>query len=138
MYTRILTALTLVLLAPGLSLSCASNSYGALPEAKQDKGLVVFYRPASSKGAAIRFQIREGDSRPVGDLTNGSMIYEYFDPGPRTFDVRAPSVDGRDSITLDLVGGETYYVKGAVSLGWPAGRPKFTLKSESQARAELE
>ena len=138
MYSRVLTALSVVLLVPILGLSCASNSYGTVPEAKSDKGLVVFYRPARSKGAAIRFEVRSSDGQSVGALSNGSMLHKYLDPGQMTFEARAPSVDGKDSITLDIVAGETYYVMGEILWGWPAGRPKFSRKSASEARAELE
>ena len=104
-----------------------------VPTAKPDQGLVVFYRAKKAKGKAMRFQITDSSGVSVGSLSNGSMFYQNYDPGQKTFDVRAPSVDGSDLITLDIVAGETYFVQGEILWGWPAGRPKFSRASESQA-----
>ena len=73
----------------------------------------------------------------VGTLSNGSMFYQYYDPGQKTFNVRSPSFDGSDLITLDIVAGETYFVRGEILWGWPAGRPKFSRPSESQALSDI-
>jgi len=104
-----------------------------VPTAKPDKGLVVFYRAKKAKGAAMRFQISDSSGLSVGNLSNGSMFYQYFDAGQKTFDVRSPSVDGSDLITLDIVAGETYFVQDEILWGWPAGWSKFSRVPESQA-----
>lgn len=109
-----------------------------IPAAQPDKALVIFYRNSSIKGKAIRFEINDSGKRSIGTLRSGTIIHEYLEPGEHTFMVRSPSVDGQDSITLNVEEGKAYYVKGEILWGWPAGRPKFTQKSESEALADLE
>ncbi|MHC4992952.1 MAG: hypothetical protein ACYTGC_18415 [Planctomycetota bacterium] len=126
-------------LVVGCTLTACSTppSTAAISEPKPDGGLVVFYRPSAMKGAAIRFEITEEGVGSIGTLSNGAVLERDLEPGSHTFTVRAPSVDGRDSVTVNVDVGATYFVKGTILWGWPAGRPKFTLMSESQARAEL-
>ena len=123
----------------GLIVTVSHNSAhsATVPAAKPDQGLVVFYRVKKAKGKAMRFQISDSSARSIGNLSNGSMFHIYLDPGQHTFDVRAPSVDGSDLITLDVVAGETYYVQGEILWGWPAGRPKFSNVMESQALSDI-
>lgn len=109
----------------------------SVPSANPDKGLVVFYRLKKAKGAAIRFEITDASAKSLGNLSNGSMIYEYLEPGQYTFRARSPSVDGNDSVTLDMAAGEVYYVRGEILWGIPAGRPKFSQQPESQALADI-
>lgn len=108
-----------------------------LPTAQPDKALIIFYRNSSIKGKAIRFEINDSGKRSIGTLRSGTIIHEYLEPGEHTFMVRSPSVDGQDSITLNVEEGKIYYVKGEILWGWPAGRPKFIQKSESEALADL-
>ena len=138
MNSRFATA-PVLFLALFVGASCASTSgvEVTLPEAKPDKGLVIFYRLNRARGSAMRFQVMDGSAAVVGNLSNGSVFHEFVEPGQQVFEVRAPSVDGRDSITLDVVAGQTYYVQGEILWGWPAGRPKFSLMSESQALTDL-
>jgi hypothetical protein len=109
----------------------------SVPSTKPDKGLVVFYRLKKAKGAAIRFEISDASAKSIGNLSNGSMVYEYLEPGQHTFRARSPSVDGSDSITLDVSVGDVYYVQGEILWGFPAGRPKFSQKPASQALADI-
>ena len=89
------------------------------------------------KGAAIRFEINDSSKGTIGLLSNGTLIYRDLDPGNYTFTVRTPSVDGQDSITITAEAGKIYYVKGEILWGWPAGRPKFTRMSDSEAQSDL-
>lgn len=136
MLSKSATALLLVLLSL-LTLQSDRAFSATVPSVQADKGLVVFYRVKRAKGAAIRFQITDMSGASVGSLSNGTMIYQYYEPGQKTFDVRTPSVDGSDLITLDIVAGETYFVQGEILWGWPAGRPKFSRPSESQALSDI-
>jgi hypothetical protein len=120
-------------LAVVISLYSIPTYAASVPEAKPDQGLVVFYRSKSAKGAAVRFQVSESGGVSTGNLTNGSMFYKYYDPGQKTFDVSTPSVAGSDLITLDIVAGETYFIRGKILWGWPAGRPSFSQEQESSA-----
>ncbi len=124
-------------LAVAISLYSIPAFAASVPEAKPDQGLVVFYRSKRAKGAAIRFQITESGGVSTGTLTNGSMFYKYYQPGQKTFDVSTPSVAGSDLITLDIVAGETYFLRGEILWGWPAGRPKFSQEQESRALPDI-
>ena len=136
MFSRFATAL-LLLLALLLTMQTDQVFSATVPTADPDKGLVVFYRVKRAKGAAMRFQISDISGVSIGSLSNGTMFYQYFEPGQKTFDVRTPSVSGSDLITLNIVAGETYYVQGEILWGWPAGRPKFSRPSESQALSDI-
>jgi hypothetical protein len=127
----------LISLAVTISLFSIPAFAASMPEAKPDQGLVVFYRSKSAKGAAIRLQIMESGGISTGTLTNGSMFYQYYEPGQKIFDVNTPSVAGSDLITLDIVEGETYFIRGEILWGWPAGRPKFSQEQESRALQDI-
>lgn len=87
-------------------------------------------------GAAIRFNIEQA-GQPIGQLLNGAVLRRSLSPGQHVFAVRAPSIDGLDSVTINAQAGQTYYVRGQVLVGWPAGRPKFTLVSPAQGQNEV-
>ena len=131
----------LVLVVPVFSL-LATVSFSpvfaaSIPQAQPDKALVVFFRAKKAKGAALRFQISDGTGKALGDLSNGSTFHVYLEPGQHTFKVRAPSLDGSDSVTLNLAAGETQYLQGEILWGWPTGRPKFTNVSEATAKTAI-
>ena len=101
-----------------------------------ENGTVIFYRTRSAKGGAIRLNITGGDSGTIGLLTNGSKIVKELPVGEYTFVVTSPSIAGRDSVTINVEAGKTYYVKGEAKLGWPAARSRFTLMDEKKGKAE--
>ena len=101
-----------------------------------EKGTVIFYRTRSAKGGAIGLNITGGDNGTVGVLKNGSKIVKELPVGEFTFVVTSPSIAGRDSVTIKVECGKTYYVKGQANLGWPAARSKFTLMDEKIGKTE--
>ena len=126
----------LILLSVSISMYLTPAFSASLPEVEPDKGLVVFYRSKSMKGAAIHMLIKSSDGA-AGNLTSGSMFYHYYEPGQRTFDVSTPSVAGSDLITLDIKAGETYFVRGEIMMGWPRGRPRLSRVQESKALQDI-
>ncbi len=56
-------------------------------------------------------------------------------PGSYNFTVRAPSLDGQDFLTINVEAGWTYNVEGKILWGWPTGRPKFQLASQTPGPA---
>ena len=104
-----------------------------MPQAKEDKGLVVFYRESSFKGGAIRFNLNQGQE-PIGALPSGATLYRYVEPGQHTFWSQAIS---KDSITIDVIAGKTYYIKGEIQMGLLAGRPKLTVATEAEAKSAI-
>lgn len=101
-----------------------------------ETGTVIFYRTRSAKGGAIRLNITGGEDKTVGLLSNGSKIVKEFPVGEHTFVVSSPSIAGRDSVTIKVEPGKTYYVKGEAKLGWPAARSRFSLMDEKKGKAE--
>lgn len=99
-------------------------------EAGPGEGLVVFTRDDKFAGKAIRFNININGA-PSLQLLAGSTVRQPMPVGTHTFSVYTPSLDGQDSITIDVQEGWTYDVEGYVRMGWPAGRAKFRLVSKS-------
>jgi len=128
-----------ILLAIFIITSCASSTPVAtidLPAAEPDKGLVIFYRMSSMKGKAMRFYISyEGGL--ICQLLSGTLLHKHLEPGKHSFATQGVSLDGVDSITVNVEAGKTYYFKGSILWGWPAGRPKFAQVSEAEAQADL-
>jgi hypothetical protein len=116
-----------------LAVSATANDGAA---AATDSGTVIFYRPSAFKGKAIRFNINHF-GKPVGQLLSGTKIELPVPAGEHVFTTSAPSLDGQDSVTITVEAGQKHYIKGDVRLGWPAGRPKFTVMSETAAQSEL-
>ena len=134
---KILLVLVLSVFGVLATVSISQVFAASIPQAQPDKGLVVFFRVKKAKGAALRFQISDGTGKSLGDLSNGSTFHVYLEPGQHTFKVRAPSLDGSDSVTLTLAAGEIQYLQGEILWGWPTGRPKFTNVSEATAKAAI-
>ena len=105
-----------------------------LPQAKEEKGLVIFYRLSNFKGKAIRFNINHSEGS-LGQLLSGTFMYKYIEPGEHRFWSQAVS---QDSITINAGPGKIYYVKGEVKMGLIAGRPQFKQMSESAALSDIE
>jgi hypothetical protein len=99
-------------------------------EAGPGEGLVVFSRDDKFAGKAIRFNVTISGA-PGFQLPAGSEVRRALPAGTYTFSVHTPSLDGQDYLTIDVQEGWTYYVEGTVLMGWPAGRAKFNLVSES-------
>ena len=99
-------------------------------EAGPGEGLVIFSRDDKFAGKAIRFNININGAQSL-QLLAGSTIRQPMPVGTHTFSVYTPSLDGQDTITIDVQDGWTYHVEGYVLMGWPAGRAKFKLVSES-------
>lgn len=55
-----------------------------VPEARADKALVIFYRVQSPKGAAVGFNVKQGQGA-IGTLSSGTTFHRYIDPGQHSF-----------------------------------------------------
>jgi hypothetical protein len=117
-----------------LGIGFAPGSIASAAEAGPGEGLVVFKRKKSSKGVVIQFNIQQ-DGRPIGQLRSGTTIKVPLAPGSYNFTVRAPSLDGEDFLTINVEAGWTYNVEGKILWGWPTGRPKFQLTSQTPGSA---
>jgi len=99
-------------------------------EAGPGQGLVIFQRRDTIKGKAVRFNMAQ-DGVPIGQLLAGTTIERPLAPGNYVFSVSAPSLDGQDHISIAVEAGRTYNVEGEILWGWPVGRPKFRMVSET-------
>ena len=116
-----------------LSLPVSNLESAEVPQVKEDKGLIVFYRESAFKGGAIGFNLNHGQE-PIGALESGTVLHRYVEPGQHTFWSQAIS---KDSVTVEAVAGKTYYIKGVVQMGVVAGRPKLAVVSESEAKPAI-
>jgi hypothetical protein len=97
-------------------------------EAGPGEGLVIFSREDKFKGKAVRFNMNVNGQQL--QLLAGTEIRLPLPVGTHTVSVWSPSLDGQDSITIDIQEGWTYHVEGYIRMGYPAGRPKFGAVSE--------
>ena len=104
-----------------------------IPELKEDKGLIVFYRENKFSGGAIKFNLHH-DGKPIGALKNGTMMTLFLEPGDHTF---SSKVISEDSLRIAVEAGKIYYVEGTVQMGIFAGRPHLASVSESKAKKAL-
>jgi hypothetical protein len=117
-----------------LALSIASMTLAVAPtagaqEAGPGEGLVILSREDNLKGRGIRFNM-DINGQPM-QLLAGNTIRVPLPVGTHTISVWSASLDGQDSVTIDVQEGWTYHVEGYVRWGYPAGRAKFKSVSES-------
>lgn len=105
----------------------------SIPEVVPDKGLVVFYRPRRMTGAAITFSVDHVQGS-LGILTNGSVLYKYFEPGQHTF---YSQVLSGDSVMINVEAGRAYFVQGLAKMGVAVARPGFMQVDEATGRAAI-
>jgi hypothetical protein len=105
----------------------------SVPEVMPDKGLVVFYRPRRMTGAAITYSVDHANGT-LGILTNGGVLYKYFEPGHHTF---YSQVLSGDTVIIEVEAGKAYFVQGLVKLGVAVGRPNFKRVDEATGRAAV-
>lgn len=105
---------------------------GAVPAPPEGKANVVFFRPSSFVGAAIRCTVRE-NARMIGRLGNGDYFIQAVEPGVHKF---TAATEAKDEISIEAEPGETYYVKCKIAAGFMAGRPNLSPADEAAFSAE--
>jgi hypothetical protein len=129
------TRMSFLIVALVTSSICPAAAVAAeIPAADSEKGLVIFYRPKSSGGVVIRFNVNHSEGS-LGILNNGAVLYRYFEPGQHQF---WSQVISQDSIMINVEAGKVHFVKGEVKFGLYAGRPKFTQVDEATGKAGVE
>jgi hypothetical protein len=86
-----------------------------------DMGTVVFFRESKFAGAAVSFKVREGE-RELGKLSSGTYFTMQVPTGAHAFTVHS---EAKDVLNLEIERGETYYVRGSISMGLLMGRPNL-------------
>jgi Protein of unknown function (DUF2846) len=88
----------------------------------EGKSNIVFFRPGSMVGAAIRCTVRE-DGKMIGRMGSGDYFVHTAEPGTHAF---SAETEAKDVVTLETEAGETYYVKCKIAAGFMAGRPNLS------------
>ena len=97
-----------------------------IPTPPVGKGQIVFFRPQNFVGMAISFKVRENDTE-LGTLSNGKYFIHETNPGPHVYVVHS---EVKDTLVIEVEPGETYYVKGSISMGVMVGRPNISPSDE--------
>ncbi|MGO1003727.1 DUF2846 domain-containing protein [Lysobacter sp. CA196] len=100
--------------------AAASNGLIAAPPA--GKGQIVFFRPAKFVGGAVGYKVREG-AVELGKLRSGKYFVVAVEPGAHEYTVHS---EAKDILNMEVEAGETYYVKGTITIGILAGRPNLS------------
>jgi len=90
-------------------------------------GTVVFFREKKFAGAAISYKVRESGVE-LCKLSSGSFCSVQAPAGKHEYTVHS---EAKDVLTLEVEPGETYYVVGAISVGFLAGRPNLSPSDKS-------
>jgi hypothetical protein len=85
-------------------------------------GQVVFFRPAKYVGWILSFTVHEGN-KGLGKLGNGTYFIWAATPGTHTYTVES---EAKDSLTLEIEPGETYYVMETLGMGLVMARPHLS------------
>lgn len=104
------------------SAKSAAASSGLIAAPPAGKGQIVFFRPAKFVGGAVGYKVREG-AVELGKLRSGKYFVVAVEPGAHEYTVHS---EAKDILNMEVEAGETYYVKGTVTIGILAGRPNLS------------
>lgn len=94
-----------------------------------DEGVVYFYRPSRFVGCGRSFDIKEGDKVITTMYNNGYYPHQTTE-GEHTYTVE--SIENKDSVTLNVKKGHSYYVSSMVNWGAIVGRPYLNIVSDKE------
>jgi hypothetical protein len=95
---------------------------GVINAPPASKGQIVFFRPFALGGMAVWFNVRENGAL-LGKLSNGVYFVQVTDPGTHIY---LGATENKDTIKLEVDDGETYFVKGSISMGMLIGEANLT------------
>ena len=101
-----------------------SRGYTPVPPPPPGMGQVVFFRQKSLADAAFWFNVRE-HGQALGKLTNGAWFAVPLAPGEHSF-TAVSEPEFKDTLTLKVDPGETYYVEGLMTHGVVIGVADLT------------
>ncbi|HEY3812027.1 MAG TPA: DUF2846 domain-containing protein [Caulobacteraceae bacterium] len=108
--------------APAAPADASTSRVGAPPAGK---GQIVFFRP-SAAGFLLSFSVHDGD-KGVVKLANNSYAVVPIEPGTHTFVIES---EAKDTLTLEIEAGETYYVRQSMAMGLIVGHPRLSLADQ--------
>jgi hypothetical protein len=115
-------AFALAILTPFTASSQDSATPAATTSANATNGTVVFFREKKFAGAGVNYKVRENGVE-LCKLKSGTFCTVQVPIGKHEYEVHS---EAKDLLTLEVESGETYYVVGAVSLGFLAGHPNLS------------
>jgi len=115
---------------------CAAtgSQFSVAPEAKENKGLIVFYRPKNHQGSAINIPLQD-NGKDIGSIQNGQFIFYDVTPGKHEFRTNTAAIDR--AVNINVEAGETYYLSASIRMGFWVGSWALTRVYEEQAIDEL-
>lgn len=123
----------------GLLQGCAATGpkafemAGVLGTVPPGYGRIVFFRSNSVVGAAIQPDIRVG-AQVVGQSKPGGFFYVDASPGRY---VASSGTENTAAIDVQVVGGQTLYLRSTIGMGLLVGRVTLTVEDRLTARSEL-
>jgi hypothetical protein len=114
--------LALAFLAPFAAHSQEASPTAPMAASPDGTGTVVFFREKKFAGAAISYKVRENGVE-LCKLKSGTFCTVTAPVGKHEYVVHS---EAKDVLTLEVESGETYYVVGALSVGFLAGRPNLS------------
>jgi hypothetical protein len=114
--------------APAAETAAAAAPAAAAPAGT---GTVIFFRPSKFVGAAVGYKVREGTTE-LGKLRNGKYFVLHVAPGTHEYVVHS---EAKDTLTLEVEAGQTYYVLGTLGVGILAGRPNLSPSDQASFEA---
>ena len=115
-------ALAITILAPFAVSSQEAAPPAATAAAGGSSGTVVFFREKKFAGAAVSYKVRENGVE-LCKLKSGTFCTVQVPVGKHAYEVHS---EAKDVLTLEVESGETYYVVGAISMGFMAGHPNLS------------
>ncbi len=118
--------------------SAAGPKFSKMNKPEKDKSLIYVYRPKSSWGKVVTFDIHakspDGKDIVIGNLKNGGYLQYMAQPNEIEFWAKTESTS---SVTLDVEANRMYCIKGEVGIGFFVGRPNLTLVNNNLCSVEL-
>lgn len=134
-WTAALAAMVLLWLLQGCAATGPKGSEigAALANVPAGVGRIVFFRSSSMMGAALQPDIRL-DGQVVGQSKPGGFFYVDAAPGRH---LATAATEATSSLELNVVAGQTQYVRSAIGFGLMVGRVTLTTEGQLVAQGEL-
>lgn len=95
--------------------------------------VVYFYRPPEMQGSALTLHVMDKGAE-IATLKNGQFVAVPMEPGQHEFSTNATR---RETVTIDVTAGETYYLRYTMVLGAYKNTRVFAREYAEDAVPEL-
>lgn len=129
--SRISTGMSIAILWFCLTSGCAPRFQ--MVEPVDDMGLVYIYRPKKFFQGGLNYTVNANGFK-IDTLFNGGYFTYFAKPGRIQFSVRTEITN---YLSLDVIPGQTYYIKGFTRPGSLIPRPQLQLVSPEVGKEEI-